>query len=199
MKLATIIFDLDGTIIESEDVWGKAYSGYPHTRGVSVQDNWKNILSKYNVKTDKTLEELEILTCKEFEKLIPVLKLKEGFFEFLESLEEQDIPLALATSTRWETTSKILEEFDLQNVFECITTGEEVALPKPDPEIFLYTSEKLGIDPVDCLVIEYSQAGVTAAKEAGMKVIAISDDEIENADLVVESFGEITQRDIMII
>lgn len=198
MKLAAIIFDLDGTIIESEDVWGKAY-GYPHTRGVSVQDNWKNILAKCNVKTDKTLEELEILTCKEFEKLIPELKLKDGFFEFLESLEEQDIPLALATSTRWETTSKILEEFDLQNVFECITTGEEVALPKPDPEIFLLASEKLGVDPVDCLVIEDSQAGVTAAKEAGMKVIVISDDEIENADLIVEGFNEISQRAIALL
>jgi len=213
MKFAAVIFDLDGTIIKSEKVWGRAFitvleklgvktnGSDPHTRGVSLKSNWQNILTKYGIKTSKTPEELEALTYIEYEKLIPMITLNDGVLEFMDVLTESGLPLALATSANWEITCKILEQFSLQDIFESITTGEEVLDAKPAPDIFLAASEKLGVDPIDCLVIEDSPSGVMGAREAGMRVIAISGgeedkDELNKADLIVESFPEITLKAI---
>lgn len=214
MRFAAVIFDLDGTIIKSEEVWGKAFSAVlnnlgiktdgvdPHTRGVSIKSNWPEILKEYNVKTEKTVEELEVLTYTEYEKLIPQVKLNDGVLEFMDTLKENSTPLALATSTNWKITDKIIEHFKLNDFFENITTGEEVDSPKPAPDIFLTASEKLGVDPRDCLAIEDSATGVIAAKEAGMKVIAVTgeeeddDENLKDADLVVESFAQISLKAI---
>jgi len=216
MKFAAAIFDLDGTVVKSEKEWGMAFisvlqklgvktaGGDPHTRGVSVKSNWQNILTKFNIKTDKTVEELETLTCLEYEKLISMITLSDGVLEFMDVLKESGMPLALATSTNWEITDKVLEHFGLNDFFDNITTGEEVANPKPAPDIFLRASEKLGVLPIDCLVIEDSLSGIVAAEEAGMRVIAVSGDEengedLEDADLVTEGFSEITLKAIDVI
>lgn len=213
MRFAAVIFDLDGTIIKSEEVWPKAFSSVlsslgikidgtsVSTRGVSIKSNWFEILNKFNVKTEKTVEELEVLTYTEYEKLIPQVKLNDGVLEFMDILKENSTPLALATSTNWRVVNKILEHFKLNDFFENITTGEEVDNPKPAPDIFLTASEKLGVDPRDCLVIEDSIPGVMAAKDAGMKVIAVVDedsdgDNLKDADLVVQGFAQISLKAI---
>jgi HAD superfamily hydrolase (TIGR01509 family) len=212
MKFAAVIFDLDGTIIKSEKEWGMAFiavleklgvkidGGDPHTPGIAIKSNWQSFLTKYNIKTTKTVEELETLTYIEYEKLIPTVTLNYGVMEFMDVLKESGLPLALATLTNWETAEKILERFGLNDYFENITTGEEVLNPKPAPDIFLVASEKLGVPPIDCLVIEDSRSGITAAKEADMKVIAISDGEdvssVEEADLVVGGFSGISLKEI---
>ena len=213
MKFAAVIFDLDGTIIKSEEEWAKAYAvvleklgvktngNDPPTRGLSIKSNWTNFLIKYNVKTNKTVEELETLTYIEYQKLIPQVTLNDGVLEFIDGLKENGSPLALATSTNWETADKVLKHFGLESSFESVTTGEEVVNPKPAPDIYILASEKLGVEPLDCLVIEDSLPGITAAKEAGMKVIAVRKDEegsdnLDTADLVVEGFSEITLKAI---
>ncbi|HET7099118.1 MAG TPA: HAD family phosphatase [Patescibacteria group bacterium] len=211
MKLTAVIFDLDGTIINSEEAWGKCFinvfksigsefdNNHPQTRGLATKVNLKNIISKYHIKTDKSLDELQTLINIEYVKQIPYITLNEGVLEFMDYLTENNFPFALATSTNWEIVSKILEQFNLQDSFDSITTGEEVINPKPAPDIFLLASEKLGIDPADCLVIEDSPAGVKAAIEAGMKVIAISsfetdENELDEANLEVSSFADITPK-----
>lgn len=212
MRYAAIIFDLDGTIIDSEKQWGMAYTSVLrqlgvnadrkdlHTRGESIKSNWQKILLENEIKTEKTIDELSAITFIEFRKLIPEITLNDGVTEFMDTLHDAGIPLALATSSDWETTSKIVNDFDLNEYFENITTEEEVVNEKPAPDIFLLSSEKLGVNPSDCLVIEDSFAGVTAGKEAGMKVIAVTDEEdeglLEQADLVVSGFSEITLKAI---
>lgn len=212
MKFVAVILDLDGTIIQSEDEWGKAFNTVlktlgvsvsesdSHTTGVSVESNWRSLLVKYSVNTDKSIKELEVLTYLEYEKLIPEITLNDGVLEFMDALSENGTPLALATSTNWETTDKILKHFGLSDYFECITTGEEPANPKPAPDIFLIASEKLGIAPGDCLAIEDSLAGVTAAHDAGMKIIAVTSgeggDDLDIANLVVDGFSEISLKAI---
>lgn len=213
MKFAAAIFDLDGTIIDSERAWGKAFvnvfkilgvnsdSNHPQTGGVSVNKNWESLISEYDIKTGKSIDELVTLTYVEYEKLIPEITLNEGALEFMDVLKENGTPLALATSTKWETTDKILEQFNLLDVFESVTTGEEVLNPKPAPDIFLIAAEKLGVEPADCLVFEDSAPGVISAKEAGMRVIAVNDDKenqkkLQAADLVVANFSEISLKAI---
>jgi HAD superfamily hydrolase (TIGR01509 family) len=212
-KYSAIIFDLDGTLIESETLWGKAFvrvmeslgvkaeNDHPGQIGVSIKPNWQHVIQKYDIKTTKTLDELEVLTYAEFEKLIPYVYLKDGAIDFIEDLKENGYDIGLATSTNWTIVEKILDHFQIHYLFNAVTTGEEVASPKPSPEIFILTADKLGIDPEHCLVIEDSPSGVEAAIEAGMKVIAISsdgdeEDKLEKADLVVEDFSEITPKAI---
>jgi HAD superfamily hydrolase (TIGR01509 family) len=205
MKFAAVIFDLDGTIIKSEGEWDRAFAAVlqklgvktdgrdPPMHGYSIKFRWQHLLTKYKIETTKTIDELETFTYLEYEKLIPEIALNDGVLEFMDVLKESGLPLGLATLTNWETSEKVLTHFGLKDYFENITTGEEVENPKPAPDIFLLAAEKLGIEPVDCLVIEDSATGVTAAHEAGMKVIAVSP---SDADLVVTGFPEITLKAI---
>jgi beta-phosphoglucomutase len=85
----------------------------------------------------------------------------------------------------------------LEEIFETMTTGEEVKFKKPDPETFLLTAQKLGVDPENCLVIEDTEAGIKAAKAAGMKVVAIARDSkhaklLENARKVIYDYKELS-------
>ncbi len=213
MKFSAVIFDLDGTIIDSEEAWGMAFvnvfkilgvnpkNDHPAVGGVSLKDNWKNLLVEYGIQTNKTLDELVILTYMEYEKLISMITLNDGFIEFIENLKDNNFPVALATSTKWELVDKIFDRFEIGDLFDIVTTSDEVINPKPDPEIFTVTADKLGVEREDCLVIEDSGAGVTAARRAGMKVIAITDDEdvtpeIEKADKIVGGFSDIKLKEI---
>jgi HAD superfamily hydrolase (TIGR01509 family) len=210
MILSAVIFDLDGTIIDSEEVWARAFvnvlkklgieakDSHPHVSGVEIKKNWESLIIKYSVKTDKTPEELSSLTRAEYTKFIPQISLRDGVVEFIENLKNDNVIVALATSTDWEITDKIFQELELADLFDYVTTGDEVFNNKPDPEIYIKSADKMNLDPNDCLVIEDSPSGIIAGKEAGMKVIAIDPsggrDDLKKADKIVESYSEITAR-----
>ncbi len=212
MKVAAAIFDLDGTVIDSEDAWGKAFiqilqqfgvkveSDHPEVPGLSIKESWKKLISKYDIKTTKTLDELRSLTQKEFEKQIPSITLIDGVINLITNLKESGVEVALATGTIWDITDKIIRSLGIDDLFDSITTGDEVLSQKPDPEIFIKAIDKLGKNPVECLVFENSAPGVTAAKIAGMKVVALDpsreNSELKHADLVIGSFSEITPQAI---
>jgi HAD superfamily hydrolase (TIGR01509 family) len=211
MKLVAVIFDLDGTIIDSREAWGRAFSvvlkslgveikeKYPDEPGIAVRENWRRFIVKFNIKTDKTLDELRSLTYHEYMKLIPEISLNDGVVEFIENLKDSGTEIALATSTSWEAMDKILNSLKIQELFDYITTSEEVTSQKPQPDIFIRAMEKMNLDPSECLVIEDSPSGVTAAKEAGIKVIALDPEEkngevLSKADLIVGGFSEISPK-----
>lgn len=210
MKISAVIFDLNGTILEDEDEYGKAFirvlknlcvdikTSFPQEKGIGVKENWEKLIQKYNIKTDKSTELLVKETQEEYLREISEVTVRPGFDDFIDNLKNNEIKLALATSNTWEQTDKILDTLGLQDIFDVITTGDEVSYNKPDPDIFLLTADKLGVEREDCVVIEDSLAGIEAAKRAGMKVIAISPEEdpelFSKADLVVESFSEITAQ-----
>lgn len=210
MKFSAVIFDLNGTILEDEDEYGKAFvkvlkalnvevnNSFPQEKGIGVKENWQRLIKKHNIKTEKSVELLVKETQEEYLKEISEVTIRSGFNEFVESLKDSQIKIALATSNTWEQTDRILDTLGLQDIFDVTTTGDEVTYNKPDPDIFLLTADKLGIERSDCLIIEDSLAGIEAAKRAGMKVIAISSEEdskiFSKADLVVESFSDITAQ-----
>lgn len=210
MKFSAVIFDLNGTILEDEDEYGKAFTKvlkslgvdikttFPQEKGIGVKENWQRFIQKYDIKTDKSVEFLVKETQEEYLKEISEVTLRAGFDEFVDNLKISQMKIALATSNTWEQTDKILDILGLQDVFDVTTTGDEVSYNKPDPDIFLLTADKLGVERSDCLVIEDSLSGIEAAKRAGMKVITISSegdsDIYSKADLVVEGFSEITPQ-----
>jgi len=216
MKLSAVIFDLNGTILDDEEEYGKAFAevlkslgvevepNFPHTRGIGVKENWPIFRAKYKFVSEKTDEQLALETQEAYLKQITNIAVRPGFDEFLETLKDNNIHVALATSNTWEVTDKILDIIGLTGEFEVVTTSEEVIHNKPDPDIFTVTADKLGIDREDCLVIEDSGSGVTAGREAGMRVVAIVDEEnltpeIEKADKVVEGFTDIKLKEIELL
>ena len=213
MRLNAVIFDLDGTVVSDEDEWGLAFkkvlhklgvqenSAYPHIGGIGIEENWPIFIKKYNIRTDKNVDELTLETKTEFEKLIGKIELKKGFETFVEELRDSGIKTALATSSSWSIVEKIVESLGIEGYFDCVTTGEEVVFKKPDPEIFKIAADKLDVMPANCLVFEDSKAGVTAAHEAGMKVVAMFRDErhkneLRKADLLVKNFEEVGPKAI---
>ena len=211
MKISAVIFDLDGTILEDEDEYGRAFNKVlkslgvesntyiPQVKGIGVKENWAALINKYDIKTNKSPEELAVKTQEAYLLEINEITIRPGFSEFMGGLKGRSIQVALATSNNREVAEKILNKVGLQGVFETITTVEEVAHSKPDPGLFTLTADKLGVEREECLVIEDAPSGVTAAQLAGMKVVAVSDkveDEktLANADLIVGHFSEITSK-----
>ena len=207
MNLSAVIFDLDGTVLDNEDEYGLAFRKVlrrlgksvdkrrPHISGIGVKENWPILLDKYKIHTKKTFEELAQETQEVCRSLLDRVKITPGFEKFVTGLAESNIATALATSNSWWMVDEIDDIFGITKYFDVVTTVEEVEYKKPDPEIFLLTAQKLGIEPKECLVIEDAQAGIDAARAAGMKVIGISKkwgNELKDADLVVKNFEEIT-------
>lgn len=209
MRISAVIFDLNGTILEDEDEYGKAFNTvlkslgidsktkHPQEKGIDVKTNWDLLIKRYSINTNKNSFVLANETQREYLKLIGEVNVKPGFDEFVDNLKNSGVKIGLATSNTWEVADKILSITNLYNVFDAITTSDEVVYSKPDPDIFTLCADKLGLERENCLIIEDSAAGVTAAKRAGIKVIAMAGSEVDEnslskADYIVENFSEIT-------
>ncbi len=214
MKIAAVIFDLDGTVLSNEDEYGlafkkvlgrlgaKVHTDYPQTGGIGVKENWPGLLRKYKVKTKKSLDELASETQEEYLKLLPKIRIKKGLEKFIEELKKSGIKTALATSSVWFVVEAAFKKIPkLQDLFDSITTGEEVILKKPAPDLFLVAADKIDVKPEHCLVIEDSESGIEAAHQAGMKVIALSRDSkhamsLKKADLVIRGYDQLNSMAI---
>ncbi|BCX14975.1 MAG: haloacid dehalogenase [Patescibacteria group bacterium] len=181
--LKAVIFDLNGTILDDEEIYAKSFKNvllslgvkvgdnFTHTTGIGVKENWANFKAKYHFNTDKSLDELSSLTQEEYLKEFPKVKLRAGFLEFVRNLRLSGIKTAIATSNDYRMVEKFFEKFGLEEYFDVVTSCEEVSLNKPSPQIFLITASKLGVEPHECLVFEDSQAGAISAKLAGMMLV----------------------------
>ncbi len=214
MKMELVIFDMDGTIIDDENQYKNAFKavleslgGEPDESfhllgGVGVEKEWPRLLEKYNLKTDKNTQELAALTQEEYLKHIDEVSLRDGFLDFLNEVKEKNIKVALATSNNWSVVDAIFKKFSLENIFDITTTAEEVAELKPSPDLFLLTAIKEDIDPKKCIVVEDSPSGIKAAQEAGMKVIAVADEEkggdapLMDANMVIWSYNELEVKNL---
>ncbi len=207
--IQAVIFDLDGTVLDNEYKWEEAFRGvanrngircplvgnrWIHEPGIGISPNWEKLVEKGD-RADKLSRETWELYQMEYSQS---LSLREGIVELVSAIKEKGWLTALATGSNWDVVEKELEQLDMYLAFDVTTTGEEVLAQKPDPEIYLLTSQKLGVDPEECVVIEDSLAGVQAAVDAGMKVVAITSDyatreEIKKAgvNLLVDYLNEV--------
>jgi HAD superfamily hydrolase (TIGR01509 family) len=211
MKISAVIFDLNGTILEDEDENGKAFNkvlkslgvesgtAFPQTKGIGVKGNWPILIKKFDITTSKSIEILTKETQDAYLEEINDITVRPGFTDFIESIKDGGIKVALATSNTWEIAEKVLNKVGLGGIFDAVTTIDEVVFGKPDPALFTTTADKLEVERESCLVIEDAQSGIIAAKLAGMKAVVFSgkedgDENLADADLVVENFSEITPK-----
>ena len=208
--IQTVIFDMDGVIIDSESVYFKidkqmfdelniavSFEEQCSYVGASSQNMWDSIISKHGI-TDHR----EVLMSKEYnlymEHLANANDLQpiEGVRELINDLHEHNFKLVLASSSRMETIDIVLNKFRLSEFFTIKVSGSELAHSKPHPEIFQRAADLIKSEPKECIVIEDSKNGVTAAKAAGMKCIGFLNpssghQNLANADMVIRSFKEL--------
>lgn len=183
-----VIFDLDGTLIDSMWVWHEIDVDFLKKRGLELPDGLQKEIEgmsftetavyfkeRFNLKesVEEIKAEWDEMTLQYFNEHVT---LKKGVKELLEYLKSKNMKIGIATSNTKERTRDILKKFDILHYFQTIRTSCEVKKGKPHPDVFLKAAEDLNIQPESCLVFEDTYAGVLAAKRAGMTVCAVADE-----------------------
>lgn len=213
--IQAIIFDLDGTIIDSEPLWQEAEISLfaeeglfltsqdcTKTMGLQTFQAVKYWHNKIPVKKRSVQELTDALNSKVMSLIREKGEIKPGVREVIEMLHSLNIPMAIASSSTISLIETVVDRFDLSNFFPIISSGDFVKHGKPNPEIFLLAAAELKVDPMYCIAIEDSFNGMIAAKAARMKLIAYLDDERINdtkydfADLKLESFHNFSLADL---
>lgn len=186
--IKAVIFDLDGTIVDSMWIWkeidiqylAKWDIGLPEDlqkeiEGMSFTETALYFKETFNLPDtiEKIKDEWNAMALDFYRNRIT---LKDGIAEFIELLKSMDIKIGLGTSNSRELASEVLRKHDIYKHFDTIRTSCEVEKGKPHPDVFLKAAEDLNVKPHECIVFEDTYAGVLAAKRAGMRVIAISDE-----------------------
>lgn len=183
-----VIFDLDGTLVDSMWMWkaidieylGKFGFDLPPTLQKDIEGMSFSETAVYFKKTFQIPDSLEVIKTDwnqmAYEKYTKEVSLKKGVKEFLEYCKENSIKLGIATSNSRELVDATLEALNIREYFDCVMTSCEVAKGKPAPDIYLAVAEKVGINPGECLVFEDIEMGILAGKNAGMEVCAVEDE-----------------------
>lgn len=186
-----VIFDMDGLLFDTERIGFEAFCHAVKKYGYSdCEDFFRQLIGTTVVEADQAMEkkfgsdfpidavrkERDFFTSKIRQTSgIPV---KAGVFELLNYLHERNIPLAVASSSVKQVVQENLQYAGIEHYFKLYLCGDEITYSKPHPEMYLTVAQKLSIHPQNCIVLEDSVKGITAAHAAGMIPIMIPDMQI---------------------
>lgn len=213
-NIKAVIFDLDGTLVDSMWMWKSIDVEYLGRKGIAVPEDIQAfqeelegmgftetaVFFKNRFQIEDSLEEIKktwIFMAEE--KYCNEVPLKAGVRGFLEELRNRNIRIGISSSNSRELIQVVLKAHAIAEYFDCITTCCEVPNSKPAPDVYLKTAEGLQVEPKDCLVFEDVPMGIMAGKNAGMQVCAVEDayskrQEAEKrrlADYYIEDYYEV--------
>lgn len=185
--MKAVIFDLDGSLVDSMWIWKAIDMEYLGKFGIELPPDLQDsiggksftetaIYFKERFQIPDSLEQIkEDWNRMAYDKYANEVPLKPGVREFLDYCMEHQIRLGIATSNSRELVDNIVRTHELIDYFDCVMTGCEVAKGKPAPDIYLAVAKQLKAAPADCLVFEDIVQGIQAGKAAGMQVCAVDD------------------------
>jgi beta-phosphoglucomutase family hydrolase len=205
--LEAIVWDLDGVIADTAEYHYQAWREVLEKRGVefSREDfmplfgRRHDAIIKFVLGNGLPKKELETISEEKQQnyrrRLAGNVRSMPGAVELIKSLYEYGLKQAIASSAVPENIEIVVKELCIADCFQAIINGMEVEEGKPDPQIFRLAAKRLKVKPENSMVIEDAIAGVVAAKQAGMKCIAVTNshpkNSLKNADLVVDSLEKV--------
>jgi HAD superfamily hydrolase (TIGR01509 family) len=216
--IRTVIFDMDGVIIDTEPIHHHAFFtefaelGLPVTGaeyatflGKSTRNVFQHLKDKYHLapEVEAMVARKRELFNKSFDEDAS-LDLLPGVRALIEDLRRHDVQLVVASSASKATIARVFDRFALRPYFAHIVSGEDFAESKPHPAIFLRAAELAETPVTECLVIEDAANGIAAAKAAGIYCIAYASphsvgQDLKQADRVVHDFAELSAANIQAI
>jgi beta-phosphoglucomutase len=207
--MKAVIFDMDGVLIDSHPVHKRAWRRFLSSVDRDVTDEQLDFVLDGRKREDILRHFFGELTSQQvaafgrskeemFREEASEVVAISGVVSFLDELALADIPVALASSASASRVEFILERLQLRSRFSAIVTGDDVHHGKPDPTIFKKAADRINVSYGDSLVIEDAVSGVIAARNAGMKCMAIASNgraqALRNAGaaIVVADFSSVT-------
>ncbi len=185
VNIRAVVFDLDGLMLNTEDIFDIAGRKLLERRGLEMTDQihhamlgrrpaeafnaLKSLTGIQDDLTDLMLETKELF-CSIAEHHLATMP---GLHEILDIVEQRKLPRAVATSSPRAYMTDLLTRFDLLHRFSVTLTAEDVTYGKPHPEIYLTAAERLGVNPAEMLVLEDSETGTRAAAAAGAFTVSV--------------------------
>ena len=215
MAIKGLLFDFDGLIIDTEmpgcNAWAEVFNQFGFSFTI---ENWKRTIGTGPSAYDPAVHlseltngkvnprEIGIQTMKRTRELIDLQPILPGVLDFLQQIEECQVPAAMASSSNRSWVEGYLAKLGIRHFFSAVCTSDDVQNVKPDPELYVMAASKIGLAPSQTIAFEDSPNGIKAAKEAGAYCIAIPNDititmDLSLADRVVETFMEIDLQQLL--
>ena len=207
-KIEAIIFDLDGVIVDTAifhyQAWKQLANEYgfdftleqnERLKGVSRLESLEILLEIGGLNISSAEEKDRLATKKNTSYRNNILKMTPddilpGVNDFLSDLKKANYKIAIGSSSK--NAGTILERIGYEQFFDTVVDGTKITNSKPDPEVFLKAAIELNVKPENCVVFEDAQAGIEAAKKAGMISIGVGNNKIlTDADVVIPDFKNI--------
>jgi HAD superfamily hydrolase (TIGR01509 family) len=208
--IEAVVFDLDGVLIHSEEVWDAVRERYVGERGGRYDEEVQRAMmgmssaewSRYLHEHAGVPDPPEAINAEVVRRMLVAyrqeLPLVDGAVAAVRRLAAR-WPLGLASSSNRPLIDTVLELAGLTECFRTTVSSEEVARGKPAPDVYLEAARRLGVPPQACAAIEDSHSGIASARAAGMRVVAIPNpsyapdaDALAQADVVIRSLDELT-------
>jgi HAD superfamily hydrolase (TIGR01509 family) len=208
--IQAVVFDLDGVLLQSEEVWDAVRERYVRERGGRYDGEVQRAMmgmsapewSRYLHEEAGVPDEPDAINREVVRRMLEAyrreLPLLPGAVDAVRRAAAA-FPLGLASSSNREVFEEVLELSGLTDCFRATVSSEEVEHGKPAPDVYLEAARRLGVAPELCTAVEDSHAGIRSAKSAGMRVVAIpnasyppDEDALALADAVVPSLDELT-------
>jgi HAD superfamily hydrolase (TIGR01509 family) len=205
-----VVFDLDGLLLDTEQVWDEVREAITRERGGRWHNRaqadmmgmssteWSRYMHEVLGLSEPPEELNRVVVERMQERYRERLPIVDGAVEAVRRIGER-WPLGLASSSNRPLIELALDEMGVAELFRATVSSEEVERGKPAPDVYLEAARRLGVRPQNVVAIEDSASGIRSAKAAGMRVIAIPnphfpppDDVLAEADLVLESLAELT-------
>jgi HAD superfamily hydrolase (TIGR01509 family) len=207
--IEAVVFDLDGVIVDSEQVWDEVREAYVRETGGTYTDEsardmmgmssreWSRYMAD-SLRVPGTPEEINAAIVERMlERYGEEPPLIPGAVEAVRRIAAW-VPLAIASSSNRELIDVVLRVSGLSGDFAATVSSEEVPRGKPSPDVYLEAAHRLGADPARCGAVEDSHNGIRSAKAAGMRVVAVpnphyppDDESLSLADVVVPAIGDL--------